>query len=132
MEKSFGELKKREWPCDIHILDFLTDNYKRTQLFYSPNHPTNNVLSVLTQRILHFMDISDTNFGQANVMNPMDQAFSVIGQDIPVYPKVASVIGLQEYFVESFANAYMWPFRANYLDFLLEYAKQCWADKLKE
>ena len=129
VEKSFAELKKRQWPCDIHILDFIIDNYKRRQMFYCPNHPTQNVILELVHRILRFMDISDMSFEHMEVlMHPQN---SLKGQDIPIYPKVAEIIGLEEYEKDDiFANWYMWPFKGNYVEYLLEYARHSWKDEL--
>ena len=130
VEKSFAELKKREWACDIHMLDFVTDNYLRQQIFYSPNHPTQNVIMELAHRILDFMDISDKSFFMTDAL--LDIRNSLIGQDIPIYPKVKKILGLQNSLEEYFANRYLpnWTFRANYLDFLIEYVKLCWKDKI--
>ena len=130
VEKSFAELKKREWACDIHMLDFVTDNYLRQQIFYSPNHPTQNVIMELAHRILNFMDISDKSFFMTDAL--LDIRNSLIGQDIPIYPKVKKILGLQNSIDEYFANRYLpnWTFRANYLDFLIEYVKLCWKDKI--
>ena len=131
VEKSFAELKKREWACDIHMLDFVTDNYLRQQIFYSPNHPTQNVIMELAHRILNFMDISDKSFFMTDAL--LDIRNSLIGQDIPIYPKVKKILGLQNSLEEYFANIHMgntWTFRANYLDFLIEYVKLCWKDKI--
>ena len=56
---------------------------------------------------------------------------SLKGQDVPIYPKVAEIIGLQEYEKDDiYANWYMWPFKGNYVEFLLEYARHSWKDKL--
>lgn len=131
VENSFSELKKREWACDIHMLDFVIDNYKR-QIFYSPNHPTQNVILELARRILKFMDISDTSF--QNVDSLMSEENSLIGQDIPIYPKVKEILGLKDSLENFYANKYFPTnfkfFRANYVDFLVAYATTCWKDKL--
>lgn len=112
--------------------DFVVDNYKR-QIFYSPNHPTQNVLLELSRRILNFMDISDTSFQNTDFL--MSESQSLIGQDIPIYPKVKEILGLKNSLNVFYANKYFPTefknFRANYVDFLVEYAKTCWKDKLK-
>lgn len=129
VEKSFEELKKREWACDIHMSDFVVDNYKR-QIFYSPNHPTQNVLLELSRRILNFMDISDTSFKNTDWL--LSEKNSLMGQDIPIYPKVKEILGLKDSLNIFYANRNLpWNFKADYVEFLVEYAKTCWKDKLK-
>ena len=133
VEKSFAELKKREWACDIHMSDFVVDNYKRQQIFYSPDHIAPNVLLELSRRVLKFMDISDTSFQNTDWL--MSENHSLIGQDIPIYPKVKEILGLKDSLNVFYANRYFptefGKFRANYIDFLVEYAKTCWKDKLQ-
>ena len=58
LTKSFIELKKRESNCDIHISKYLKDNYRKKQLFWTFNHPANDVFFHLTQQIFLFLDIS--------------------------------------------------------------------------
>ena len=112
--------------------DFVVDNYKR-QIFYSPNHPTQNVILELAHRVLKFMDISDTSFQNTDFL--MSESQSLIGQDIPIYPKVKEILGLKDSLNVFYANKYIPTefknFRANYVDFLVEYAKTYWKDKLK-
>lgn len=131
VEKSFDELQKREWPCDIHILDFIQDNYRYRQIFYAPNHPAPNVLLEITQRILKFMGVSDMTFNNYDLL--LSDGFALHGQDVPVYPKVKAMFGwsdgdcLNEYN----ANTGVSGFRGDYITFLQEYVRRCWADKLR-
>ncbi len=113
------------------MLDFVIDNYKR-QIFYSPNHPTQNVILELARRILKFIDISDASFQNTDYL--LSEKASLVGQDIPIYPKVKEILGLKDSLEVFYANRYMPTdfrfFRANYVDFLVAYAKTCWKDKL--
>ena len=114
------------------MVDFVIDNYKRQQIFYAYDHPSQNVILELAHRILKFMDISDTSFQNTDWL--MSEKQSLIGTDIPIYPKVKEILGLKESLELYYGNIYL-PnnfrnFRANYVDFLVEYAKTCWKDKL--
>ena len=71
------------------MLDFIVDNYKR-QTFYSPNHPTSNVLLELARRILKFIDISDTTFSDNDWLMSGDNVLN--NQDVPIYPKVKEIM----------------------------------------
>ena len=56
-EGSLNELKRREQECDIIISDYVEENYKTSYLFYTPNHPTNELTHALCNRILSRLDI---------------------------------------------------------------------------
>lgn len=129
-EKSFDELRKREWACDIRISDFLFDNYRQQQIFYAPSHPTPNVILEMVQRILKFMDITDMTFQNMNIL--LSAESSLIGQDAPIYPRVQKIFGLPEDSVmkEYYANRYFWSFKGDYIKFLTEYVKYAWKDKV--
>ena len=127
VERSFNELRKREWPCDIHMSDYIVDNYQRKQLFYSNNHPIQSVILELAYRILRFMDISDLTFTNMDFLQVQD---SLIGQDVPIYPAVKKILNLKDSLEEYYPNRYLWPFRGNYLDYLTEYVKWCWKERL--
>lgn len=128
VEKSFEELRRREKVCDIHMSDIVVENYKRRQIFYSPNHPIQEILLEETKRILKFIGISDMTFN--NLKTLLDVKSSLIGQDIPIYPKVKKILGLQNFLTEYYPNKYLWNFRGDYIEYLTEYAKWYWKDKL--
>ena len=112
------------------MLDFVVKNYQQQQIFYSTNHPTQNVILELAKRILKFIGIDDMNFCNLDFL--LDEKNSLIGQDIPIYPKVKKILGLENSLSKFYANRYLpnWSFRENYIDFLTEYAKRCWKDKI--
>jgi len=65
IENTLTELKSREqkifeedFPADIIISDFITNNYKKKYLFHTYNHPTNELLYELVIRILDRLYIS--------------------------------------------------------------------------
>lgn len=131
VEKAFEEHRKHEWACDIHMFDFLFANYRR-QLTYSPNHPTTNCIMELSRRVLNFMDITDTVFQNTRFL--MSENNSLVGIDVPIYPKVKEILGM-EYSLDVFYPNRYFPseygkFRPNYIEYLVEYAKTCWSDKL--
>lgn len=55
------QLKEREMSCDVHILDYILDNYQKRLLFYSKNHPTNEVLIELVKRLMQYLGYYDVN-----------------------------------------------------------------------
>lgn len=57
VEQSLLELKKREEDVDVVISDYISENYDKRQLFYSFNHPINEVLVEYVWRILDFLGL---------------------------------------------------------------------------
>lgn len=57
VEKSLNELKMREERCDIIISDYIEENYRKKECFYSPNHPSNDVMKEVTRRLLKMISI---------------------------------------------------------------------------
>ena len=128
IQNSFQALEQREISCNIKMSDIVEARYKKEQIFYSPNHPTQDILIELAKRILKFMDINDVDFENINVL--LDVRDSLMGQDIPIYPKVKEILNLENSLEKFFPNRFLWSFKGDYLEFLIEYAKWCWKDKI--
>lgn len=56
-----ARLKQREQECDIKICDFIEENYKTKQLFYDPNHPSNELIYEKGKRILKLLHLDIQN-----------------------------------------------------------------------
>jgi len=52
LEESIRVLKEREKECDIKISDIIESNYQKSNLFFTFNHPTGNMLYPVVERIL--------------------------------------------------------------------------------
>ncbi|MBD8793238.1 hypothetical protein IFR09_20605 [Pseudomonas syringae] len=52
IDESLANLREREQECDVVISDFIEENYKRRQLFWTFNHPTNELLTFITDQII--------------------------------------------------------------------------------
>ena len=128
VEKSFEELRKREKICDIHMSDVVVENYTKKQIFYSPNHPSQEILWEETKRILKFIGIDDMTFD--NFEKLLDEKSSLIGVDIPIYPKVKKILGLKNSLTKYYSNKGVSNFRGDYIEFLTEYVRRCWKDKI--
>lgn len=50
------QLREREILCDIKMLDYIEENFSTRQLFYSRNHPINEVLKEESTRILRYIN----------------------------------------------------------------------------
>ena len=92
---SLEELKQREKFCDIVISEYIEKNYQERQLFYSKNHPANEVLQKVTSRILEAIDIK-TVFTD---IQAVESKFTLKGQDVPLYPSVVKVLGMTLFFI---------------------------------
>lgn len=82
---SLLELKKREKLVDINICDFIEDNYKKSQLFFTMNHPCKKLLVEYSSRILTHLDLG-ASFSDAlqKLSEPLDPII------IPPAPNVYS------------------------------------------
>lgn len=48
---------KREQEWDIKVSEFILHNYKKSQLFFDPNHPTPHFLKYITKKCLEILDV---------------------------------------------------------------------------
>ncbi len=80
-------IKEREIACDVKISDFIESNYKDTQLFYDPNHPTEKVIAEKGRRILNLLGMD------CYEMNPLPQMLHL--REVFVYGCVKKCLGLK-------------------------------------
>lgn len=59
--QSLEQLTYRELDLDIHIVDYIMQNYQDRQLFYSMNHPTAELLFFIIDSILCKLDLPKTS-----------------------------------------------------------------------
>ena len=126
--KSLMSLKEHEWTCDIRMADAVEECLWELQLFYAANHPAMVLLEELVRRILEFMGIKLAVYTSYQLF---DQKL-LIGQDIPIYPRAAEILGLKEQLQTYYANTCLWTYQGDWLEFGVEYVKWIWRDRLKE
>lgn len=56
-EDAFSRLKIRERRADLRISDFLIERFRHQQLFYSMNHPSNEVMIEMLKRMMTAIDV---------------------------------------------------------------------------
>ena len=133
VEQSIAELRRREYFCEVKIADYVEDNIFGNRLFYSQNHPTPQVLMEVARRILRAIGMRSDNFFQyRELIDWTNVNFSLIGQDIPLYPSVTKFFDIRNERYVYFANRGLWDFHGNFREFQREYIKQWWADKFEE
>lgn len=71
-EKGINILKSKEKTCDIKISDFILENYKKQQLFYTPNHPAPIILKIMAKQILKKLNINYQDFDNRYARNNFD------------------------------------------------------------
>lgn len=94
-DKSLQELKKREVDVDVRISDYIEERFMEEQLFFSFDHPNNQVLFEYVNRILNYLgltnnkDISETDlyllFG------------TLKSADMLIYPCIIKTLQLKQY-----------------------------------
>lgn len=85
------KVKSREADWDIKVLDYIINNYQTTQLFYDPNHPTNELLIYITMELLRHMGIK---FDETIIKNADVEKLD--SYEMPILPSV------KEYFCMTF------------------------------
>lgn len=95
LNNSFKELEKREQICDVKILDYIKENYKRLRLFSEPIHPSNELLIEITKRLLKYLGIENYNIKK----NHQQELLSTV--NVLIYPSVRKILDL-EFCVEKY------------------------------
>ena len=125
---SLNELEKREWNCDIKILEVVEKNYQNIQLFFAPEHPVPMMILELTKRILDSIGMKCTFFINMPIL--VGGSITLRGQDIPIYPCIIKYFNFREYLTKFFANNCLWSFNGEFDKFVREYINWCWNEKL--
>lgn len=102
VSNAFNNLEKREALTDVKISDYIKQHYENRQLFFAPNHPNNELLLEMTNRILDYL-------GMSKIVNDesVGAFLSLMGEDIVVYPSVIRYLGMKSYCKSFFPNRYI-------------------------
>jgi hypothetical protein len=87
------ELEKRrliamDQQFGMNIGRFILDHFQRKRLFYTTNHPNGQVLAMLLQYLLKYLDIKEKYRSSASLDN-------LSRLQVPVHPKVAKALGVK-------------------------------------
>ena len=115
LKSDFEEMEKREATCDVKIADFIKENYAKRILFHSCNHPTHFLMREVSERVIRFLGIEDTSFDDEWLVR---KKWSLKGQDLPIYPSVAKVMGLNIANRVYFCNQAVFPFPVDFKEWL--------------
>lgn len=85
-EEEMQKLIEREKYCDISISDYIADNFQSKQLFYEPNHPTNELIMEKGRRILKLLNI------EIDESVPIARALD--GSELFIYGCVKKALGM--------------------------------------
>ncbi len=86
LEESFGKMRKIEEFCDIKIVDFVRENYKKERLFYSNNHCSNSVLYKITGEISVLCGIKELRKFESEMLRD---------HSVLILPRVREELGLE-------------------------------------
>lgn len=103
-ESSLAELERREQQTDVKITDYIKEHYQKKQLFYSCSHPNEELMLEYTNRLLKFLDY---DVMEMSIEDCIISCGSLKGQDIPVYPSVIKVLGMEKYEKRYYPNRYI-------------------------
>ncbi len=92
LELTLKKLEIREQHLSIRLCDFIRENFQRTQLFHSFNHPSHAVLRFITESILKHLSIPIDSVAMTAVVGITE----LLGRwSIPIYPSLAQHLGLK-------------------------------------
>jgi hypothetical protein len=86
-EESLNELEKRESECDITISDFIKSNWIDQKLFHTINHPSNNLLIEMANRILKIIGIPKLDKTELDIKKEL-----IGGTVLPIYKSIKDYI----------------------------------------
>lgn len=87
LEFYFNKWEKRDQFCDVKIMDYIRQEYKKQLLFYEPAHPCNNVLKKISERILEMLDIDPKEIQE------IEERKATL--ELPIYQCVKTALGLE-------------------------------------
>lgn len=103
---SLKKLQEREGEVDVKISDYVKKMYREKQLWYSFNHPCEELLIEYLYRILAYLGVKADTLSVTDVVR---QCSTLKGQDYPVYPCVAKCIGLKNKEMMFYPNIAIYP-----------------------
>ena len=102
--------KKKETLCNIKVVDFIINNYRKKNLFLTKNHPTSYIFEHMLKQILNILNIQKSldlfDFNNDNLCNlPGRQPYS--GHEISFFKYEFNVISNNNYYINLINNIYI-------------------------
>lgn len=91
---SMKELENREKNVDVKIVDYIKEHIREEQLFYSCNHPNENLLTEYVNRIMEYLGYARIEINSQDVVLSVG---SLKAWDVPIYPSVLNFFDLKKY-----------------------------------
>ncbi|MEB0191013.1 MULTISPECIES: WcbI family polysaccharide biosynthesis putative acetyltransferase [Pseudomonas] len=110
IDESLLNLREREQDCDIKISDFIEDNYKNRQLFWTFNHPTNELLIYMVDQVIDKLGLSP-------VQNKATDEY-LQEAILPIFPFISKNLGIS-FDAENFSMEGIDSYR--------KYVSLCWS-----
>jgi len=124
-EKSIAELQKRERNVDVGVVEYIKRRYLVSQLFYTRNHPCNEVLYVYTNSLLEVLGDYERN-PQMSESEMVMHFGNMKYCDWPLYPSVVSALGLQSWEKYFYTYSVMDTQLYRFDEFMREYIGRCY------
>lgn len=121
-EACFAKWEKRDQDCDVKIMDYIRQEYKKQRLFYEPANPCNNVMRKISERILKILEIDPEEIQEIGERRAT--------LELPVYQCVKEALGLEfdtEYIreVPAWEISKLVPGRVDLAEYCREYCYWC-------
>lgn len=80
-------LRSRELLCDLKISDIIESNFTKSQLFWTFNHPSNYLMTILVQRIISLLG--------ADMKNDQPEYKEFLANEVfPILPQISNSLKL--------------------------------------
>lgn len=124
--KSIAELQKREMNVDVGVAEYIKRRYSVRQLFYTRNHPCNEVLYVYTNSLLEILNYEKNPQMSESEMNMHFGSMKYC--DWPLYPSVVSALGLQSWEKYLYTYTLIDTQLYRFDEFIREYIGRCYGN----
>lgn len=81
------KIEMREIDWDIKISRFIKTNYNKIQLFYDPNHPTNELIYYITSNLFSILSLDEVDLKRFNILK-------LDSYEMPIYSAVKRGLNL--------------------------------------
>lgn len=87
--KFIDKIETREIDWDIKISTFIKTNYNKIQLFYDPNHPTNELIYYITSKLFSILSLDEVDLKRFNILK-------LDSYEMPIYSAVKRSLNLND------------------------------------
>ena len=121
----FSDMRAREKVCDIKMADYIEENYNKRVLFYSCNHPANELLKLSAMKILRFIGLyTEDEQIKFRYENSLDSKPMLKSVTETIYPAVLHSLGMND-IEDTLSYSVLFGEFCNFDDYVKNYLSFC-------